>query len=88
VGATQAIRYLSAQGLHTCKLLSVQSTTWFQDHNLGQGQPLLWGAMCAGLLGVSGRGVSARARSDTEKLLGVESFVLETQTLTDTFIID
>jgi hypothetical protein len=45
--------------------------------------------MCAGLLlGVSERGVSARARSDTEKLLGVESFVLETQTLTDTFIID
>jgi hypothetical protein len=37
VSAPQAIRYLCAQGLHTCQLLSVQSTTWFQDHNLGQG---------------------------------------------------
>jgi hypothetical protein len=39
VGAPQAIRYLCAQGLYTCQLLSVQSTTWFQDHNLGQGRP-------------------------------------------------
>jgi hypothetical protein len=38
VGAPQAIRYLCAEEPYTCRLFSVQSTTWFQDHNLGQGR--------------------------------------------------